>query len=88
MLFVIGNLYKHMSGLSLTHETKLFHFHGIFMKNEIKSAKRTPTHLYIRTPIPEILDPPLGKPNKDISSARTCQLMESIRLKCKVNSLT
>ena len=33
MLFVIGNLYKHMSGLSLTHETKLFHFHGTFMKN-------------------------------------------------------
>ena len=26
-------------------ETKLFHFHGIFKKNEIKSAKRTP-HLY------------------------------------------
>ena len=25
-------------------ETKLFHFHGIFKINEIKSAKRTPTH--------------------------------------------
>ena len=24
-------------------KTKLFHFHGIFKKNEIKSAKRTPT---------------------------------------------
>ena len=23
-------------------ETKLFHFHGIFKKNEIKSEKRTP----------------------------------------------
>ena len=29
------------------------------MKNEIKSAKRTPTPLYIRTPVPEILDPHL-----------------------------
>ena len=29
-------------------ETKLFHFHGTFMKNEI-SAKRTP-HLYIYAP--------------------------------------
>ena len=29
------------------HETKLFHFHGIFMKNEIKLAKRTPTPLFI-----------------------------------------
>ena len=28
-------------------ETKLFHFHGIFKKNEIKSAKRTPTPLYL-----------------------------------------
>ena len=28
-------------------ETKLFHFHGIFKKNEIKSAKRTPTPLNI-----------------------------------------
>ena len=26
---------------------ELFHFHGIFKKNEIKSAKRTPTPLYI-----------------------------------------
>ena len=29
------------------NETKLFHFHGIFRKNEMKSAKRTPIHLYI-----------------------------------------
>ena len=28
-------------------ETKLFHFHGIFQKNEIELAKRTPTPLYI-----------------------------------------
>ena len=28
-------------------ETKLFHFHGIFMKNQIKSAVRNPTPLYI-----------------------------------------
>ena len=41
-------------------ETKLFHFHGIFNKNEIKSAKRTPTLFYIWTPFPEILDPPPG----------------------------
>ena len=32
---------------------------GYFRKNEIKSAKRTPIPLYIRTPCPEILDPPL-----------------------------
>ena len=37
---------------------KLFHFHGIFKKNEIKSAKRTPYTFYIWTPFPEILDPP------------------------------
>ena len=30
-------------------ETKLFHFHGIFKKNEIKSAKWTP-HLYTYEP--------------------------------------
>ena len=29
-------------------ETKLFHFHGIFKKNEIKSAKRIP-HTFINT---------------------------------------
>ena len=29
------------------NETKIFHFHGIFKKNEIKSAKRTPIPLYI-----------------------------------------
>ena len=28
-------------------ETTLFHFHGIFNINEIKSAKRTPTRLYL-----------------------------------------
>ena len=28
-------------------ETKLFHFHGKFKINEIKSAKRTPTPLYL-----------------------------------------
>ena len=28
-------------------ETKLFHFHGIFKKHEIKSAKQTPLPLYI-----------------------------------------
>ena len=28
-------------------ETKLFHFHRIFKKNEIKSVKQTPTPLYI-----------------------------------------
>ena len=28
-------------------ETKLFHFHGIFRKGEIKSAKRTPSPSYI-----------------------------------------
>ena len=44
-------------------ETKFFHFHRIFKKNEIKSAKRTQTLLYIRAPFPgstfpEILDPP------------------------------
>ena len=40
--------------------TKLFHFHGIFKKNEIKSAKRNPTHaVCIWTPFPEILNPPL-----------------------------
>ena len=27
--------------------SQLFHFHGIFKKNEIKSAKRTPKHLCI-----------------------------------------
>ena len=32
---------------------------GYFRKNEIKSAKQTPTPLYKRTPFPEILDPPL-----------------------------
>ena len=37
-------------------ETKLFYFHGIFKKNEIKSTKRT---LY-EPPFPEILDPPLN----------------------------
>ena len=40
-------------------ETKLFHFHGIFKINEIKLAKRTPTPLYLWTPIPGLLDQPL-----------------------------
>ena len=42
-------------------ETKLFHFHEIFKINEIKSARRTPTplNMYILTPFPEIVDPPL-----------------------------
>ena len=31
-------------------ETKLFHFHGILKKNLIKSAKQTPTPLYIWNP--------------------------------------
>ena len=31
-------------------ETKLFHFHGIFRENDIKSAKRTPTHRHIYEP--------------------------------------
>ena len=42
-------------------ETKLFHFHGIFKKIEIKSAKGTPIPLYIQTPFPEILDPLLDQ---------------------------
>ena len=29
------------------NETKLFHFHGIFKKNEIKSVTLTPTSIYI-----------------------------------------
>ena len=28
--------------MKMKYETKLFHFHGIFKKNEIKSAKLTP----------------------------------------------
>ena len=35
------------------------HIHDIFDKNEIKTARRTLTLLYIRTPFLEILDPPL-----------------------------
>ena len=31
-------------------ETELFHFHGIFGKNEIKSAKRTTHTLYVYEP--------------------------------------
>ena len=38
------------------NETKLFYFHGMFKKNEIKSAN--PTLLYIWNPFPEMLDPP------------------------------
>ena len=49
-----------LSKTKLFHfETNLFNFHGIFKKLDIKSAKRTPILLYIRTPFPEILDPPL-----------------------------
>ena len=34
------------------NETKLFHLHGIFKKNEIKSAKRTPKPFkYIINPL-------------------------------------
>ena len=44
---------------------QIFHFHGIYKKNEIKSAKRIPpppthTPLYINSAFPEILDPPLS----------------------------
>ena len=31
----------------IPNETKLFHFHGIFKKHDIKSAKRTTAPLYI-----------------------------------------
>ena len=41
------------------NETKYFHFHGIFNQIQKKSAKRTPIPLYVYTPFPEILDPPL-----------------------------
>ena len=40
-------------------ETKIFHFHRILKKNEIKSAKRTPTPLFTWTHFPEILDQPV-----------------------------
>ena len=40
-------------------ETKLFQFHGIFKKTEIKSVKWIPTPLYIWTHFPEIQDLPL-----------------------------
>ena len=59
-------------------ETKLIHFHGIFKKNEIKSAKRTTTPLHIRTPFPEILDPPLihvcqhGRLSEIFAHMRSC----------------
>ena len=47
---------KNEIGLS---ETKLFHFHGVFKKNKIKSAKRTPhTFIYMNI-FPQILDSPL-----------------------------
>ena len=32
---------------SALSETKLFYFHGIFKKDEMKSEKRTPVPLYI-----------------------------------------
>ena len=32
-------------------ETKLFYYNGIFKKNELKSAERTPIPLYTRTPL-------------------------------------
>ena len=39
-------------------ETKLFHFHVMFMKNYIKSAKLPHTSIHTN-PFPEIMDPPL-----------------------------
>ena len=33
-------------------ETKLFHFHGKYKKNEIKSAKRTPSSTHLNPPPP------------------------------------
>ena len=43
------------------------------MKNGIKSAKPTPTPLYIRTPFSEIRDPPLtiDQPNRTTALERT-----------------
>ena len=51
----------HFFKISYENEIIWLHFHGIFDKIEIKSARRTPTLLYIRAPFPawEILDPPL-----------------------------
>ena len=39
-------------------ETKLFHFHGAFKKNEINQQSEPHTFIHI-IPYPEILDPPL-----------------------------
>ena len=66
-------------------ETKLFHVHGIFKKNEIKSAKRTPTALYILTLFPEILYQPLKNPSMQrvnqriICSSCSCKLVDFIK---------
>ena len=35
-------VFKYPMKMKYIGQTKLFHFHSIFMKNEIKSAKRTP----------------------------------------------
>ena len=40
-------------------EIKLFHFHRIFMINEIKFTERNQHLLYTLTPFPGILDSPL-----------------------------
>ena len=50
---------SHPPFLNILSETKLFHFHGIFKKNEIKSAKRTPHTFIYMNPFPEILNCPL-----------------------------
>ena len=54
-----------MKSFGLT-ENQLIHFHGIFKKNEIKSAKlppplytSEPSHPPPPPPLPEILDPPM-----------------------------
>ena len=43
-------IFKYPMKMKCFGETKLFHFHRIFKKNEIKSAKHTPTSLNIWTP--------------------------------------
>ena len=67
-------------------ETKLFHFHGIFKKNEIKSAKRTPIPFYIRNPGSAPADFPVQKIGKtDLSvknmAPKGCCLLEQRKLK-------
>ena len=40
--------FRHPMKMKSFDETKVFHYHGIFKKkNEIKSAKGTPAHLYL-----------------------------------------